>query len=127
MFNILDILPIFQFNKTNQKAISNDFDLFHNVNFSCTCLSSNYINFRNMEIKNLHPKWGFMQVGLELVTSSVCKSQLQFQQTNIFQLFVLNFTKIFSISSYYWQTAYYFSTFIKPCFFPASVADDLKK
>ena len=41
---------------------------------------------------------GFMQVGLDLVTSANCKSQLQFQPTNIYQLLCLT-------SSTYFQSA----------------------
>lgn len=32
---------------------------------------------------------GFIQVGRDVVTSAICKSQLQFQQTNIHQLLSL--------------------------------------
>jgi hypothetical protein len=39
-----------------------------------------------------------MQVGLDIVTSANCKSQLQFQQTNIYQLLYLT-------SSIYFQSA----------------------
>ncbi|MGB5026513.1 MAG: hypothetical protein WBO44_14245, partial [Saprospiraceae bacterium] len=39
---------------------------------------------------------GFMQVGLDLVTSAICKSQLQFQQTNIYQLLYLTSTTYFN-------------------------------
>ena len=41
---------------------------------------------------------GFMQVGLDIVTSANCKSQLQFQQTNNYQLLYLT-------SSTYFQSA----------------------
>lgn len=41
---------------------------------------------------------GFMQVGLDIVTSAFCKSQLQVQQTNIYQLLYLT-------SSTYFQSA----------------------
>jgi len=41
---------------------------------------------------------GFMQVGLDLITSANCKSQLQFQQTNIYELLYLT-------SSTYFQSA----------------------
>jgi hypothetical protein len=34
----------------------------------------------------LHITLGFMQVGLNIVTSANCKSQLQFGQTNHYQL-----------------------------------------
>jgi hypothetical protein len=39
-----------------------------------------------------------MQVGLDLVTSAICKSQLQFRLTNIYQL-------LFLISTTYFQSA----------------------
>jgi hypothetical protein len=38
---------------------------------------------------------GFMQVGLDLVTSANCKSQLQFQQTNNYQLLYITSTLYF--------------------------------
>jgi hypothetical protein len=41
---------------------------------------------------------GFMQVGLDVETSAICKSQLQFQPTNIYQLLYLT-------SSTYFQSA----------------------
>jgi hypothetical protein len=41
---------------------------------------------------------GFMQVGQDIVTSAICKSQVQFGQTNIYQL-------LFLISSTYFQSA----------------------
>ena len=41
---------------------------------------------------------GFMQVGLDIVTSAICKSQLQFQQTNNYQL-------LYITSSTYFQSA----------------------
>ena len=41
---------------------------------------------------------GFMQVGLDLVTSANCKTQLQFGQTNNYQLLYLT-------SSIYFQSA----------------------
>jgi hypothetical protein len=39
-----------------------------------------------------------MQVGLDIATSAICKSQLQFQPTNIYQLLYLT-------SSSYFQSA----------------------
>jgi len=42
---------------------------------------------------------GFMQVGLDIVTSANYKSQLQFQQTNNYQLLCLTSTKFFLIST----------------------------
>jgi hypothetical protein len=42
--------------------------------------------------------WGFMQVGQDIVTSANCKSQLQFWQTNNYQLLYLT-------SSTYFQSA----------------------
>jgi len=48
--------------------------------------------------KKQQPTLGFMQVGLDIVTSAICKSQLQFQQTNIYQLLYLT-------SSTYFQSA----------------------
>jgi hypothetical protein len=41
----------------------------------------------NVRITNIG--LGFMQVGHDLVTSANCKSQLQFQQTNIYHLLYL--------------------------------------
>jgi hypothetical protein len=41
---------------------------------------------------------GFMQVELDIVTSAICKSQLQFGQTNNYQLLYLT-------SSTYFQSA----------------------
>jgi hypothetical protein len=41
---------------------------------------------------------GFMQVGLDIVTSANCKSQLQFGRTNYYQLLYLT-------SSTYFQAA----------------------
>ena len=38
---------------------------------------------------------GFMQVGLDVLTSANCKSQLQFQQTNNYQLLFLTSSKYF--------------------------------
>ena len=38
---------------------------------------------------------GFMQVGLDIVTSPNCKSQLQFQQTNYYQLLYITSTIYF--------------------------------
>ena len=46
----------------------------------------------------LPPTLGFMQVGHDLVTSAICKCQLQLQQTNIYQLLYLT-------SSTYFQSA----------------------
>jgi hypothetical protein len=40
-------------------------------------------------IENLRTTLGFMQVGLGLVTSAICKSQLQSNQTNYYQLLFL--------------------------------------
>ncbi len=48
--------------------------------------------------KKLPVTLGFMQVGQDIVTSANCKSQLQFQQTNIYQLLYLT-------SSTYFQSA----------------------
>jgi hypothetical protein len=45
--------------------------------------------------KKLQPTLGFMQVGLDLVASANCKSQLQFGQTNNYQLLYLTSTKYF--------------------------------
>jgi hypothetical protein len=39
-----------------------------------------------------------MQVGLDIVTSAICKSQLQFQQTN-------NYQHLYVTSSKYFQSA----------------------
>ena len=38
---------------------------------------------------------GFMQVGLNIVTSAICKSQLQFGQTNYYQLLYITSTIYF--------------------------------
>ena len=38
---------------------------------------------------------GFMQVGHNLVTSAICKSQLQFQQTSNYQLLYITSTIYF--------------------------------
>jgi hypothetical protein len=48
--------------------------------------------------KALQPTLGFMQVGPDILTSAICKFQLQFRQTNIYQLLYLT-------SSTYFQTA----------------------
>jgi hypothetical protein len=42
---------------------------------------------------------GFMQVGHDLVTSAKCKSKLQFQQTNNYQLLCLTSTIYFQSSA----------------------------
>jgi len=49
---------------------------------------------------------GFMQVGLDIVTSAICKSQLQFGLDKQLSNLVLKFNFIFSISSGYGQTEY---------------------
>jgi hypothetical protein len=41
---------------------------------------------RHLADNELPVTLGFMQVGLDLVTSANCKSQLQFQQTNNYEL-----------------------------------------
>jgi len=43
----------------------------------------------------MQPTLGFMQVGHDIVTSANCKSQLQFQQTNYYQLLYLTSTTYF--------------------------------
>ena len=51
-----------------------------------------------MKTKAQQVTLGFMQVGHDIVTSAICKSQLQFQPTNIYQLLDLT-------SSTYFQSA----------------------
>jgi hypothetical protein len=41
------------------------------------------------------PTLGFMQVGLDIVISASCKAQLQFQQTNYYQLLYITTTIYF--------------------------------
>ena len=48
--------------------------------------------------KGIRTTGGFMQVGLDIVTSANCKPQLQFGQTNNYQLLYLT-------SSIYFQSA----------------------
>jgi len=49
---------------------------------------------------------GFMQVGLDFVTSAICKSQLQFGQDKQLSTLVLKFNFIFSSSSGCGRTEY---------------------
>jgi hypothetical protein len=42
---------------------------------------------------------GFMQVGLDNVTSAICKSRLQFRQTNIYQLLYLTSSTYFQLAA----------------------------
>ena len=50
------------------------------------------------KLKRQQATLGFMQVGLDILTSAICKFQLQFQQTNNYQLLYLT-------SSIYFQSA----------------------
>ena len=50
---------------------------------------------QKVDKKGLQPTLGFMQVGLDVVTSSISKSKLQFQQTNNYQLLYITSTIYF--------------------------------
>lgn len=60
-----------------------------------TTMTKNYWTLSMNDKIKQQATLGFMQVGLDLVTSAKCKSQLQFQPTNIYRLLYLSSSSVF--------------------------------
>jgi hypothetical protein len=63
--------------------------------YQISTTEQNRTAFKFSTKENLQATLGFMQVGLDVVKSAICKSHLQFQQTNIYRLLYISSTKYF--------------------------------
>ncbi len=67
--------------------------------------------------------WGFVQVGLTVITSAICKHQLKFQLDEYLSVLALNFNKKINPGSGSKQTEFYFPTCTKPCSLSATISN----